>query len=51
MRGMTPFEIILNAEANDEKHFRRVIWITLLGAAMLGFAIGFVTGFLLNWWS
>jgi hypothetical protein len=48
MSYLTPEEIITRAEISNPRHFSRVIKMTLLGAAMLGFAVGFLTGFLLR---
>ena len=48
MRHLTPNEIITTAEIRDERHFKRVVYVTMLGCFVLGFAIGFVTGFLLK---
>jgi hypothetical protein len=35
-------------EFTNERYFKRIVFMTILSAAMLGFAIGFVTGFLLK---
>ena len=43
MIQLRPEEIIHN-----DKHFNQILSITLLSAAVLGFALGFFTGYLLK---
>jgi hypothetical protein len=48
MKRLSPHELITTAEIRDERHFKRVVYVTMLGCFVLGFAIGFVTGFWLK---
>lgn len=45
---LKPLDLILTDEIADASHFNRIIWMTLLGAMILGFALGFVVGLLLK---
>jgi hypothetical protein len=48
MRNLTPIEIVVSDEISDKLYYSRVITVTLLSAAVLGFVLGFFTGFLLK---
>lgn len=47
-RHLDPVEILTTDEIHDQRHYNRVVLVTMLGCFVMGLALGFVTGFLLK---
>jgi ABC-type xylose transport system permease subunit len=46
--GLQPIDITERTDFFSSKHFNRVIFVTLLSCIVIGFCIGFITGFWLK---